>query len=114
VVASLWDVGDRATADLMTAFYRELAAGRSKSEALRAAKLERIRRGSAGVGDWAAFILFGDGAGTIPLVESPPTLWPAALGLFTGLAAAAGLALRARRIRPGRSGSERKRPRPAS
>jgi CHAT domain-containing protein len=39
VVASLWDVEDRSTAELMAAFYRHLVGGRPKAEALRAAKL---------------------------------------------------------------------------
>jgi CHAT domain-containing protein len=74
VVASLWSVADRATAELMTRFYRHLAAGLAKDEALRAAQTELIRRpirlttskGQAVEMDasapffWAAFQLFGD------------------------------------------------------
>ena len=92
VIASLWKVDDRATADLMGAFYKHLKS-ESKVEALRRAQLELIRadgqsdllvrRGVGGIGKlgqtpapksqanpvstshpyfWAAFILVGDGA----------------------------------------------------
>ncbi|HVS63919.1 MAG TPA: CHAT domain-containing tetratricopeptide repeat protein [Thermoanaerobaculia bacterium] len=43
VVASLWAVEDRSTAELMKRFYLELRSGRSKSEALRAAQLALLR-----------------------------------------------------------------------
>lgn len=74
VVATLWDVADQTTAELMARFYRHLAAGLSKDEALRAAQIELIRQpvrittasGQALETDasapffWAAFQLFGD------------------------------------------------------
>jgi len=65
VLASLWNVRDRATSELMVRFYRHLRQGRSKDEALRAAQIELIR-GSAGDEDrsapyfWAAFQMYGD------------------------------------------------------
>jgi CHAT domain-containing protein len=43
VLASLWSVSDRRTAQLMSTFYRELAAGHPKDEALRAAQLALLR-----------------------------------------------------------------------
>ena len=43
VAATLWQVDDRATAELMTRFYRHLGSGMAKDEALRAAQLEFIR-----------------------------------------------------------------------
>ena len=43
VAATLWQVDDRATAELMTRFYRHLRAGMAKDEALRAAQLDFIR-----------------------------------------------------------------------
>ena len=57
-VATLWSVNDRATRQLIDRFYAELAAGRSRAEALRTAQLELI-------GDetfshpafWSAFLL---------------------------------------------------------
>jgi CHAT domain-containing protein len=74
VVATLWDVADQTTAELMTRFHRHLAAGLSKDEALRAAQIELIREPipiTAAGGQtmetdasapffWAAFQLFGD------------------------------------------------------
>ena len=74
VVASLWNVADRVTAELMARFYRHYAAGLPKDEALRAAQMELIRgpirlTTSKGQGMkmdasapffWAAFELFGD------------------------------------------------------
>jgi CHAT domain-containing protein/Tfp pilus assembly protein PilF len=42
VLASLWDVPDQATADLMAAFYQRLAAGQDAASALRAAQLEAL------------------------------------------------------------------------
>jgi CHAT domain-containing protein len=74
VVATLWDVADQTTAELMARFHRHLAAGLSKDEALRAAQIELIHQpvqitttsGQALATDasapffWAAFQLFGD------------------------------------------------------
>jgi CHAT domain-containing protein len=59
VLVSLWAVPDAPTTALMTAFYRELAAGRSKAQALRAAMLE-VRRQEPDPVAWAAFTLIGD------------------------------------------------------
>jgi len=60
VVASLWRVDDTATLEMMRVFYRQLAAGRSKAQALRRAQLEL--RKSAAMADpyyWASFVLLG-------------------------------------------------------
>ena len=62
VVASLWQVDDESTAELMKRFYRAmLKDGRPASEALRAAQLEmsRDRRWSAPF-YWAGFVLQGE------------------------------------------------------
>jgi CHAT domain-containing protein/predicted negative regulator of RcsB-dependent stress response len=60
VIAGLWDVDDRSTADLMGRVYAEIAQGRSPSAALRTAKLHMIARGGAGAKPyyWAPFQLF--------------------------------------------------------
>ena len=61
VLASLWGVSDRSTADLMKRFYGYLKAGRSKDEALHAAQVDLIRNKSfAHPYHWAAFQLTGD------------------------------------------------------
>lgn len=70
VLSSLWSVEDRATAELMIRFHRNLRTGQSKDEALRSAQLELIRGPIAiaggetidatAPGSWAAFQLYGD------------------------------------------------------
>ena len=74
VAATLWQVEDQVTAELMVRFYRHLRAGKTKDVALRAAQVELIR-GPIEVRDedgqvrqidasspyyWAAFQLLGD------------------------------------------------------
>jgi CHAT domain-containing protein/Tfp pilus assembly protein PilF len=62
VVASLWNVSDESTAELMKELYRRLAFGMPKDEALRLAQVSLVAKG----GDaghpffWAAFELLGD------------------------------------------------------
>ncbi len=60
VIAGLWDVDDRSTADLMGHVYAEIARGRTPSAALRHAKLAMIARGGAAAKPyyWAPFQLF--------------------------------------------------------
>ncbi len=70
VVASLWPVADRSTAELMRRFYQHLEAGSTTDEALRAAQVElasgpvRITGGETLFAShpyfWAAFQLSGD------------------------------------------------------
>ncbi len=61
VVASLWSVSDAATRDTMTVFYRELAAGQPKAEAMRRAQLAVLHNPRfAHPFFWAPFIVLGD------------------------------------------------------
>ena len=62
VLVSLWPVDDLATADLMTAFYRELLGNRQgPAAALRAAQLSLLRRPDrSSPSAWAGFVLLGD------------------------------------------------------
>jgi CHAT domain-containing protein/Tfp pilus assembly protein PilF len=68
VVSTLWQVPDRATAELMKAFFAGLAKGKGRAEALRAAQLRLIARrrddnAAAHPFYWAAFTLTGEGGG---------------------------------------------------
>ena len=68
VVATLWPVDDRTTAQLMGVFYRELARGQTADQALRIAQ-EGVRMAPE-TGHpyyWAGFVLLGDGATRLPL-----------------------------------------------
>jgi len=58
VLASLWKVDDRATARLMTAFYKNLKT-HDKAKSLQLAQLEMIKEGLSPY-YWAAFCLYGD------------------------------------------------------
>jgi CHAT domain-containing protein len=70
VVLTLWAVEDRSTAQIMEAFYRQLAAGKGKGESLRQAQLQFISRAENASGAqseqyahpyfWAPFYLVGD------------------------------------------------------
>lgn len=61
VLASLWEVGDESTAELMRRFYGYLREGASKAEALRRAQVEAMRaQKSERTFGWAAFAVFGD------------------------------------------------------
>jgi CHAT domain-containing protein len=74
VIASLWKISDRTTAEFMVRFYRHLKEGLSKDEALRATQMEFIRGPIQVTNDkgervdfdasapyyWAAFQIYGD------------------------------------------------------
>jgi CHAT domain-containing protein len=70
LVLSLWAVEDRCTSELMEAFYKKLAEGRTKGESLRFAQLQLLKRqgdqkdATAGAFChpyfWAPFFLVGD------------------------------------------------------
>lgn len=69
VVSSLWEVDDHATAELMIAFYTNLARGEAKSEALRQATLHVIDGVASQPFYWAAFQLSGEPASPLTQEE---------------------------------------------
>ena len=91
VVASLWQVDDAATAELMTHFYREmLVKGATPTAALRAAKVAVWQQeGRSAPYFWAAFVLQGDPDAVVVVGPEEPLFRPSTL-LFglTALAAA--------------------------
>jgi CHAT domain-containing protein len=64
VVTSLWQVPDRATRELMVAFYERLLEGEPVAAALRSAQKEMKRR-NPDPWFWGAFVVHGDPATTI-------------------------------------------------
>ncbi len=101
VVATLWDVGDAATAAFMEQFYWELSRGLTPAEALAAAK-RRLRTDPrwSRPALWAGYVLIGDAP---PLVPKRRPWW-----IGGAIAVAAILALALWRFRsPTGSGSSR-------
>jgi CHAT domain-containing protein len=85
VVASQWRIADRSTVTFIEAFYRALAGGLPVGDALRAAKLEALRRG-APPREWAAFTAVGDPLVRVPLRAPTPEAWRLAVaGVGLGL-----------------------------
>lgn len=79
VVATLWNVRDERAAELMEVFYERLARGDAKADALRAAKLELLRRHpKLSPTYWAPFVLIGEPDGVVPLAR--PSWWRGLLG----------------------------------
>ncbi|MCI0453044.1 MAG: CHAT domain-containing protein [Candidatus Latescibacteria bacterium] len=70
LVASIWEVDDGVTADLMERFYNQLSDGKSVAPALRAAQLE-VREDRPHPFYWAGFVLIGDGDVTVRLGAQP-------------------------------------------
>lgn len=70
-IASLWEVPDESTSQIMIAFYKHLKDGESKSKALQLAKLDYLENTSISKLKhpyyWAGFVLYGDDA---PVIES--------------------------------------------
>ena len=100
VVATGWRIGDRATVAFVQSFYDALARGQPVGDALRAAKLDALRRG-AGPNEWAVFTAVGDPLVRVPL-RTPPVLagWMISFVVpFLALAAAAAYFIRRRTLR---------------
>jgi CHAT domain-containing protein len=75
VVASLWNVDDQATGQLMKRFYTHLSEGQGKAEALRRAQLETMADPKTATPYyWAAFVISGRG-GAVSRTLDRQTLW---------------------------------------
>lgn len=90
-LATLWPVDDRATADVMEAFYTALATGLPKDRALQRAQLAYLES-HAGLAAspyyWASFVLAGDPS-PVALAPAPrvaPAVWGGGLVLLLALA----------------------------
>lgn len=97
VVASLWEVGDAATAALMEQFYFELSRGSRPAIALRRAKLRLAHDARwSGAPAWAGFVLLGDAGPVTP--PSAVGRWLAAVAIVAAVVLLVA-ALRRRRMR---------------
>lgn len=88
VVASLWTINDKASKDLMVAFYKGLNEGLTKAEALRKAKINYIdtyRGTMISPSFWAALIVIGDNSTLVPNNASTiPWSWFTIVMLISG------------------------------
>lgn len=95
VVMTLWKVDEKTSAEIITLFYKHLAAGKSKSEALRAAKLDYLHNAPPELSHpyfWAGMTLIGD---DMPVVSSFRLWWW--IGGVAAALAIGGIALSLRR-----------------
>lgn len=65
---NLWEVNDKIASEFATNFYSYLNSGLSKSEAMRLAKIDQIRGGSADPHYWGAYTLIGNSS---PVIKKP-------------------------------------------
>lgn len=82
LLMSVWAIDEHSTATLLPSFYRYLAAGSSKDQALRLAKLEYLDQTdelTASPSFWAGFILTGNSE---PLQMGASSSWPYAFPLI--------------------------------
>ncbi len=80
VLASLWKVDDKSTAEFMKYFYTYLSQGKTKQEALCMTKIKMLRSRYNRPYHWAAFILIGDSDSKIDLHS--PTFWERVISFF--------------------------------
>ena len=95
LIASLWTVNEASTAQLFAAFYRDVAEGLPKMEALRQTKLgylddPNISSFQKSPYYWAGFVYYGN-EGAITLKKGGQKLWKSLLKYGLLLAALAGL-----------------------
>jgi CHAT domain-containing protein len=101
-LTTLWRVADQPTSQFMKQFYYyALVQRQPKAEALRSAKLKFLHSQTelANPAHWAAFVIHGDGTGTLPHFISWGNLVAAVMIAISALAAGLWLMLRSRRRR---------------
>jgi CHAT domain-containing protein/tetratricopeptide (TPR) repeat protein len=79
LVATAWRINDREVVPLVDAFYAGLAKQQPVIEALRAAKLQALRRG-APPRTWAGFMALGDPLVVVPLRPPRRSWWSSLIG----------------------------------
>lgn len=84
-VSSLWSAPDKATSDIMIAFYKHLKNGKTKSKALQLAKQDYLNNTKDDTLKhpyyWAGFVLYGDDT-PLRLKNNSAWIWWAALGVI--------------------------------
>lgn len=78
IAMSLWPARDRSTSQIMTVFCEELLAGKTKDDALQAAKLKYLQSADplkAHPSNWAAFVLVGDSSALNRQTGLHPAWW---------------------------------------
>ena len=93
IITSLWQVNDKASAQIMRFFYEEIASGKEKDDALRTAKLRYLEESdqlSAHPAYWAAFAPIGDMSPINAEDDGQKWLWLAlcAISLIIGIGVA--------------------------
>lgn len=83
IVNTLWKINDKSTVQLMENFYEELSRGKSKTEALRLAKLKYLESTDDKLLKhpyyWAAFVVSGDAS---PITNNNTLMWVLGLGFI--------------------------------
>ncbi|WP_298546762.1 CHAT domain-containing tetratricopeptide repeat protein [uncultured Aquimarina sp.] len=78
VIPSLWSTNDKATATITSDFYKNLSEGKTKSAALRTAKLNYLHNNTdaeASPHYWASLVLIGDSGTLLPQSNNLLFLW---------------------------------------
>lgn len=86
VIMSLWKIDDKTSSSIITEFYKLLSEGKSKSEALRLAKLDYLKKANSDMSNpyfWAGLALIGDDTPVYP--DKTHWIWYV-LGVFVLLA----------------------------
>lgn len=99
VLVALWNIDEKATAGIIESFYRNLAGGMDRQEALRKAKLDYLARARDELVHpyyWAGLVLIGK-TGPVELGRAPVPRWIWYALALAGLAGLIGWRLAARR-----------------